>query len=137
MTRLGQTAAMDAAERFAWGQSLATALQQAQEVFGVAVPNDANVRLARVPVTRQESLTQGFAGNLSSILVNGWHETDSGRRLRYWCNSLWPPEEYMRARYHVSGRRPLLAAYVRRIGRGLYRVPQDLLVGVRALRIRD
>jgi hypothetical protein len=128
---------IDTAERFEWGQSLAIAVRQAQEIFGVVIFSDVIARLARVPVTRQESLTRAFAGNLSSILVNGWNEMDSGRRLRYWLHSLWPPAEYMRARYHITGRRPLLAAYLRRIGRGLYRVPQDLLVGVWGMRIRN
>ena len=120
---------IDAAQRFEWGQSLAVAIHQAQETFGVVVPRDVTVRLARLRATDRERLTQALAGNLSSVLINGWHETGFWRRLRYWLHFLWPPPEYMRTRYHVFGRRQLLVSHLCRIARGIYRVPQDLLYG--------
>src|SRR5207249_6828598 len=107
-----------------------TALQQAQEAFGVVIPAAANERLARLRTSPQERITRALAGNLSAVLVDGWQEQGPRRRLRYWLHFLWPPAEYMRSRYQVAGRRRLLIAYFRRIVRGMYRVPQDMLAGV-------
>ncbi|MEW5720294.1 MAG: nucleotidyltransferase family protein, partial [Chloroflexota bacterium] len=128
---------VDTAVRFEWGQSLRVALERAQAVFGVAVPESATARWADLRATRSERLARVLAeptAHQAAFLFDGLNQRDWRARVRYLWRALFPSPEFMRIHGPIRNRRDLAWQYLLRLGRGLYRIPRALWSGVNEYR---
>jgi hypothetical protein len=122
---------VDAATRFEWRQSLRCAMQRAQQVFGIAVPEPVNASLSHLRGTYRERLARTLAtpeAHPAAFIFDGWDQDGWCQRLSYWKTSLFPSKAFMRVRNHECGAASKLH-YMQRLARGLTRVPGALAAG--------
>ncbi len=122
---------LDAATRFEWGYSLRSAVQRAQEIFGLAIPGHISANLSNLRGTYRERLARTLAApeaHPAAFIFDGWDQDGWRLKLKYWKGSLFPSRAFMQVRNQDRGA-TFVMPYLQRFARGLIRIPCALAAG--------
>ena len=112
------------------------AVTLARATFGISVPESVDARLAGLRPTGYDRLARVLAeptAHQAAFLCDGLAQGSWRVKARYLGRSLFPAAEFMRVHGPIRNRRDLAWQYLLHLGRGLYRIPRALWVGMTQL----